>query len=93
MFSLETKYKIFKFSHLSGKLVEPGVVLLLLLRSPGWPAFQALENLVVYFLFARDKISAIVMLNADGETVTWNPQWDVKALLRRWNLKPATYIS
>ena len=25
--------------------------------------------------------------------VTWKPQWDVKALLRRWNLKPATYIS
>ena len=47
-----------------------------------------------YYLLTHDKIGAIVMLNAGGEkTATWNPQWDVKALLRRWNLKPATYIS
>ena len=34
-----------------------------------------------------------VIMTYGGSDVTWKPQWDVKALLRRWNLKPATYIS
>ena len=36
--------------YLSRKLVEPGVVLLLLLCSPSWSAFQALEYLVQFVI-------------------------------------------
>ena len=56
-----------------------------LLKSP------EIDFFLIIFLI-KNRLTFVVFNNTLS-CCTWNPQCDVNALLRRWNLKPATYIS